>query len=128
MRAIASLLVVVALLIGIYFGYFRRMPASDPGTLPTQAISLTGVRGDLLQIGQAERASVATSGHCSSLQELIASGALSMTRPERDGYVYEVSCSGADFKVVAEHPPAPGGSPLHYPALSLDSNMEIKSQ
>jgi hypothetical protein len=107
--------------------YLKRMPATDRGTAPTQAISLTGVRGDLLQIAQAERASVATNGHCSSLDDLLSSGMLTMTRPERDGYTYQVSCSGADFSVIAEHPPAPAGSPIRYPTLSIDSNMEIKS-
>ena len=76
---------------------------------------------------QAERASVATNGHCGSLDDLLSSGALTMTRPERDGYTYQVSCSGAEFSVIAEHPPAPAGSPIRYPTLSIASNMEIKS-
>jgi hypothetical protein len=127
MRALASLLVVAALLFGVYEFYLKKMPVTDRGTAPTQAISLTGVRGDLLQIAQAERASVATNGHCGSLDDLLSSGALTMTRPERDGYTYRVSCSGAEFSVIAEHPPAPAGSPIRYPTLSIDSNMEIKS-
>jgi hypothetical protein len=127
MRALASLLVVAALLFGVYEFYLKKMPVTDRGTAPTQAISLTGVRGDLLQIAQAERASVATNGHCGSLDDLLSSGALTMTRPERDGYTYQVSCSGAEFSVIAEHPPAPAGSPIRYPTLSIDSNMEIKS-
>ncbi|HEY2119126.1 MAG TPA: hypothetical protein VGH37_08085 [Candidatus Acidoferrum sp.] len=127
MRALASLLAVAALLFGIYEFYLKRMPTTDRGTAPTQAISLTGVRGDLLQIAQAERASVATNGHCGSFDDLLSSGALTMTRPERDGYTYQVSCSGAEFSVIAEHPPAPEGSPIRYPTLSIDSNMGIKS-
>ncbi len=127
MRALASLLAVVALLFGIYWGYFKKMPTTDKGTAPTQAISLTGVRTDLLQIAQAERGSIATNGRCSSLDELISSGSLTMTKPERDGYTYEVSCSGAEFQVIANHPAAPEGSPIRYPTLSIDSNMEIKS-
>lgn len=126
MRAIASLLVVAILAICIYF-YFKKMPITDPGTAPTQAISLTGVRTDLLQIAQAERTSVATNGHCSSLDDLLSSGSLTMARAERDGYTYQVSCSGAEFQVTAQHPPAPEGSPIRYPTLSIDSNMEIKS-
>jgi hypothetical protein len=127
MRAFASLLAVSALLFGIYEFYLKRMPVTDSGTAPTQAISLTGVRGDLLQIAQAERASVATNGHCGSLDDLLSSGALTMTRPERDGYTYQVSCSGVEFNVIAEHPPAPAGSPIRYPTFSIDSHMEIKS-
>lgn len=127
MRALASLLVVVALLFGAYELYLRRMPTTDPGTAATQAISLTGVRTDLLQIAQAERGSLALNGKCASLDELISSGALTMTKPERDGYTYQVSCAGSDFSAIAEHPPAPAGSPIRYPTLSVDSNMQVSS-
>ncbi len=130
MRAIGSLvalLVAIGLGFGIYQYSLKKMPVTDEGTAPTQAISLTGVRGDLLQIAQAERGSVATEGKCITLDELLSSGALTMTRPERDGYTYEVSCSGAEFQVTAQHAPAPAGSPIRYPTLSIDSNMEVKS-
>lgn len=128
MRALAALLVVVALGFGIYEIYLKKMPATDSGTAPTQAISLTGVRSDLLQIAQAERGSIATNGHCSSLDELLSSGSLTLAKPERDGYTYQVTCSDAEFHVVAQHPHAPEGSPIRYPTLSIDSNMQISSE
>ncbi len=127
MRALASLLVVAALGFGVYEFYLKKMPTSDAGTAPTQAISLTGVRGDLLQIAQAERISIATNGKCSTLDELISSGSLTMSQPGRDGYTYEVTCSGGEFEVIAQHAPAPAGSPIRYPTLSIDSNMAVKS-
>ena len=127
MRALASLLAVVALLFGAYELYLRRMPTTDPGTSATQAISLTGVRADLLQIAQAERANVALTGKCASLEELISSGALTMTKPERDGYSYQLVCSGLEFNATAEHAPAPAGSPIRYPTLSVDSSMQVTS-
>jgi len=40
--------------------FSKKMLTSDEGTAPTQAISLTGVRSDLLQIAQAERGYIAT--------------------------------------------------------------------
>ena len=126
MRSIAILVVMALLAVGIYF-YFKKMPTTDPGTAPTQAISLTGVRADLLQLALAERANIASSGHCSSLDELISSSSLTMTKPERDGYTYQVTCSGAEFQITAQHPPAPEGSSIRYPTLSIDSNMEVKS-
>jgi hypothetical protein len=125
MRALAALLVSVALLFGVYRLYLRRMPTTDPGTTPTQAISLTAVRSDLLQIAQAERAYLATNGRCAPLDELISSGALSMSRTERDGYAYSASCSGNEFTVAAQHPPAPAGSPIRYPNLAIDQTMQI---
>lgn len=126
MRALVAILVACALLFGVYEYYFKKMPVTDEGTAPTQAISLTGVRGDLLQIAQAERGYIAQNGHCASLDELISSNSLSMSRPERDGYSYSLACSGGDFSVTARHAPAPAGSPIRYPTLALDQSMEVR--
>jgi hypothetical protein len=126
MRALAGLLVVAALLFGVYYVYLKKMPVADEGTAPTQAISLTGVRSDLLQIAQAERGYTALNGHCASLDELLSSGSLSMSRPERDGYSYSVECSGGDFTVSARHAPAPAGSPIRYPNFAIDQTMQIR--
>ena len=125
MRAIAILLVAAALLFGVYQYYLKKMPTTDEGTAPTQAISLTGVRSDLLQIAQAERAHIALNGPCVSLDELISSHSLSMSRSERDGYAYAVECSGGEFNVTARHAPAPAGSPIRYPNFAIDANMQI---
>jgi hypothetical protein len=127
MKGIVAIIVVAAILLGTYYYYLKRLPATDSGTVATQAISLSGVRSDLLQIGQAERSNIALQGKCFSLDELISSGALSMSRSGRDGYTYSVACSaGSDFQVVAEHPPAPAGPSIRYPKLSLDSTMQIQ--
>ena len=56
MRALARLLLAALLLMGAYYFYVKKLPTADEGTASTQAISLTGVRSDLLQIAQAERA------------------------------------------------------------------------
>ncbi len=125
MRALGMLLVAAGLLFGVYEYYLKKMPTSDPGTTSTQAISLTGVRADLLQIAQAERSYIALNGHCASLDELISSNSLAMARSQRDGYSYTVDCSGGDFTVVARHPPAPVGSPIRYPALTIDQTMQV---
>ena len=126
MRSLASLLTVAILAVGIYVFYLKKMPSTDEGTAPTQAISLTGVRSDLLQIAQAERAYIALNSRCVAVDELISSGSLSMHRTERDGYTYQISCSGTEFQVVAQHPPAPQASPIRYPALAIDSSMKIQ--
>lgn len=125
MRALAALLLSVGVLFGVYQYYFKHIPVSDEGTAPTQAISLTGVRADLLQIAQAERAYIATNGNCVALGELISSNSLAMNRSERDGYTYTVSCSGGNFSAVARHDPAPAGSPIRYPNLAIDQDMQI---
>jgi hypothetical protein len=125
MRALVGILVACALLFGVYEYYLKKMPTTDEGTTPTQAISLTGVRADLLQIAQAERAYIAQNGHCASLDELTSSNSLSMSRPERDGYSYSIECSGGDFSVTARHAPAAAGSPIRYPTLAIDQGMQV---
>lgn len=114
-----------ALLFGVYHFYLRKMPTTDEGTAPTQAISLTGVRSDLLQIAQAERSYIALNGHCASLDELISSNSLPVPRTGRDGYSYSVECSGGDFTATARHLPAPAGSPIRYPNLAIDATMQV---
>jgi len=125
MRPLIAVLVAAAAAFGIYHFYFKSMPSTDQGTAPTQAISLTGVRSDLLQIAQAERSYIATNGRCASLSELISSNTLSIPRTERDGYNYSVDCSGNDFTATARHLPAPAGSPIRYPNLAIDANMQV---
>jgi hypothetical protein len=127
MRALALVLVAALILFGVYQFYLKKMPATDAGTASTQAINLTGVRMDLLQIAQAERGNLALSSKCASMDELISSASLSMARPERNGYTYEVTCTGGtDFQVVAHHAPAPEGSPIRYPTLAIDSSMQVR--
>jgi hypothetical protein len=119
MRAFALILVAAGILFGVYQFYLKKMPTTDSGTAATQAISLTGVRSDLLQIAQAERSNLALNGKCASLDELTSS-------KERDGYYYKVNCSGTDFQIIAEHPPAPEGSNIRFPRLAIDSTMQIR--
>jgi len=115
-------LVVAGVLLGFYAYSLKKLPTTDSGTAPTQAISLTGVRSDLLSIANAERGNVALNSQCASLNDLISAGSLTMSRPERDGYSYTVECSGPDFTVTAvtpqppqaPHPlPHPGHRPIH---------------
>jgi hypothetical protein len=126
MRGLAGLLVAAALFFGIYYFYLKKMPTTDEGTAPTQAISLTGVRSDLLQIAQAERGHIAANGNCASLDELISLNNLSMSRSERDGYSYSIECSGSNFTATARHAPAPAGSPIRYPNLAIDATMQVR--
>jgi hypothetical protein len=125
MRALASILVVAAILFGVYEYYLRKMPVTDEGTASTQAISLTGVRTDLMQIAQAERGYIALNSHCGAFDELISSNTLTITKPERDGYSYSIECSGTDFTVFARHVAAPPGSSIRYPNLSIDQNLRV---
>lgn len=126
MRALGLLLVVAALLGGLYYAHIKQMPTTDTGTTPTQAISLTGVRSDLLQIAQSERNYVALNSKCAPLEELISSGTLTMSSTSRDGYIYAVECSGAEFTVNARHAPAAADSPIRYPNFAVDQNLDLR--
>jgi hypothetical protein len=126
MRALVAILVAAALVFGIYHFYFKKMPVTDEGTAPTQAISLIGVRSDLLQIAQAEGGYIALNGHCAPMDELISSKSLALSQPERDGYSYSIECSGGEFTVTARHAPAAAGSPIRYPTLAIDRSMQVR--
>jgi len=126
MRGLVTILLGAALVFGIYHFYFKKMPTTDEGTAPTQAISLVGVREDLLLIAHAENSYIAQNGHCGSLDELISSGALAMSHPDRDGYTYSIACSGGEFTVTGRHAPAAAGSPIRYPNFAINQAMEIR--
>ena len=126
MRALVAILVACAVGFGVYQYSLRRMPVTDAGTAPTQTISLTGVRADLLQIAQAERMYMAQNGHCATLDELTSSNSLSMTNQVRDGYSYSIECSGGDFSVTARHAAAAAGSPIRHPTLAIDQTLEVR--
>ena len=125
MKALAAILVAAAAVYAIFHFYFQKMPTTDEGTAPTQAISLTGVRMDLLQIAEAERAYIALNSRCGRPDELASSSDLPVPRTGRDGYTYSVECSGAQFTVSARHQPTPAGSPIRYPNLAVDENMQV---
>jgi hypothetical protein len=125
MRALVAILVACGVAFGVYEYTLKRMPTTDQGTAPTQAISLTGVREDLIQIAQAESGFIAENGHCTTLDELTSSNALAMPHPGRDGYRYSIECSGGEFLVKAGHVPAAAGSPIRYPTLAIDQAMQF---
>ena len=126
MKIFVSLLVGVGFLWGVYLLFLKRMPTAAEGTASTQAVNISGVRMDLLQIANAERIGIGVDGHCMSMDELLASGSMSMSRPERDGYTYSVECSGNDFTATARHAAAPEGSSIRYPNMAIDQAMQVR--
>ncbi len=127
MRALVSLVIVLGLVLGIYYYYLKRVQPAGSGSVPTQAISLTGVQNDLLAIAQAERTYFAQNGSYASLGELTTSGVLTMPRAGRDGYTYSVETTPGGFTVSARYTGQPGApSGLHYPTFYLDQTMQIR--
>lgn len=126
MRLLLALLIVAALLFGIYHFYLVKMPSTDIGTAPTQAISLSAVHSKLLQIAQGERSYIAVNDRCVDLEQLISSNTVALPTTDRSGYAYSVECSGNTFVVKAQHAPAPAGSPIRYPNFVIDATMQIQ--
>jgi Tfp pilus assembly protein PilE len=127
MRVIASLLITLAIVFCLYIFYLKRLQPGARGSVTTQAISLTGVQGDLLAIAQAERMYFTQNNSYASLDELTASGTLRLARPGRDGYTYSVETSANSFTVTARYTGQPGDPPgAHHPTITVDQNMQVR--
>ena len=127
MRSLVSLVIVVAVVLGGYFLFLKRVQPDGTSGSPAQAISLTGVRSDLLAMAQAERAYFALNGSYASLDQLIQSGSLTMTRTGRDGYTYSVETSAGGFDAIARYTGEPGKALLPgMPTLAVDQNMTAR--
>lgn len=126
MRSFAGLLAAAVVALGICYYYLKSLPG-DHHTLAQQSISITGVKNDLISIVQAERAYIVQNGSCVNIEGLTSSGSLSMAQSGRDGYRYEISCSGLNFTVAATHPAsAEGPHSTHYPMMSMDQTMQFR--
>jgi hypothetical protein len=115
---------VAALAVGmyIYSKDIQNTSATTGTNNPRAAVNITGVRTDLMSIAQAERGYFATENKYASLDELISSHAITITR-QRPPYTYEVETSGGGFRVVATRSTDDGsGLPAQ---LSVDQNMEF---
>lgn len=88
MRSVIGLVVVAAIVLLSYKIYFSKLGTGSGATGgPTQTIDIVGVKGDLLSIAQAERIYQTQHGSYASLDDLVSSGALSMRKDGRDGYI-----------------------------------------
>ena len=124
MRSVISLLVVLVIVFLSYKLYFSQMHAQGAGTAsPVQTIDVVGVKNDLIAIAQAERAYQAEHGNYASFDALTSSGTLTMRKPSRDGYTYDVESAADTFRVVA-HCPAATNACTNY---SIDQTMEVRA-
>jgi hypothetical protein len=122
--SVISLLIVVAVGLVIYKSYFSQLQASGAETgAPTHTVDVVGVKNDLLAIAQAERAYQAQHGSYASMNELVSSGAMALSKPGRDGYTYDVETSGNSFHVVARCATATIPSCTSY---AVDDTMQVQ--
>ena len=106
MRSVVSLLVVALIAALAYKFWFSQMQSSGGSGTPAQTISVVGVKNDLIGIAEAERAYQSEHGSYASMEELTSSGALTIPKTGRDGYVYDAETSAGGFRIVAHCPAA----------------------
>jgi hypothetical protein len=111
--------------VGIYL-YAKQTQTSSAAVganNPKAAINITGVRTDLMNIAQAERGYFASEGKYASLDELISSHSLTVSR-QRPPYSYEIETTGSGFRVIATRS---GDDASGTPAqLSVDQDMQFQ--
>ncbi|OLE12076.1 MAG: hypothetical protein AUG89_08390 [Acidobacteria bacterium 13_1_20CM_4_56_7] len=110
---------------GIVFYLYTKQAQSiasvGGGTSVQAAEVMTGVRGDLLGIANAERRYNATEGHYGSLEDLVSSHELP-PKGDRPPFSYDIQTTGSGFRVTATR--SGPGSPSE---VWIDENMEIQS-
>jgi hypothetical protein len=124
MRAILSSAGLLAVLIIGHFIYSSQMQPAADGRPATEQIKLTGIRGDLRALAQAERLYFATNGSYATLEQLRQSSVMNALPGEaRPGYRYALETDGtAHFRITAI---PTGPSATNLPTLSIDESMQI---
>ena len=124
-RIFGLLAMVIAMAIGLYL--YAKQSQSIAGAVPggtlKSAPEITGVKGDLLSIANAERTYMVSEGkYATSIDELVNAHYLSI-RGERPPYSYSIESSSTAFRVVATRS-GEGGGPSE---ISIDETMQIQS-
>jgi hypothetical protein len=125
-RAFSFISIVIVLAAGMYI-YSKQAQDSSAAAganNPKAAINITAVRSDLMTIAQAERGYFALEGKYVSLDQLISSRSLAISR-QRPPYTYEIETSATGFRVTATRSgDADPGTPSQ---LSVDENMQFQT-
>ncbi len=124
-RVFGLLVTLIAIAIGLYL--YAKQSQSIAGAVPggtlKSAPEITGVKGDLLSIANAERTYMASEGkYASSIDDLV-NGHYLAIRGERPPYSYSIESSSTGFRVVATRS-GEGGGPSE---ISIDETMQIQS-
>jgi hypothetical protein len=123
-------LMVVAVAALIYIGgyqYLKYMVVDSQGTTVWQSFGLARARRKMVQIADLERERYTTTSERVSMDQLISEKRLDQDDTERDGYSFSIECGDApDFFVIGKHALAPPGSPLRWPILIVDHDLEFR--
>lgn len=129
MRIILSVFLTAALGLGTYYAFLKHASPGGPGSLPTEAITTTGIQMDLNEIAQAERLYFAQAGSYGTMDQLVSTGAMAKARTGRDGYTYTIDIPTTGFLVTAKWTPSsPSKAGLHYPVYIVDDTFQVREQ
>ena len=125
-RSFGILMTLIVLGVGAYLYVKQAQSVTPGGTMsPKAAVDLTGVKGDLLTIAQAERSHNALHGNYVSIEELQSGGDLTMTRTGRGPYTYASEISGDGFRITASYSGSDAGMPR---TISVDQTMQFTQE
>ncbi|HEX4001385.1 MAG TPA: hypothetical protein VHX36_01980 [Candidatus Acidoferrales bacterium] len=124
MRGLGSIigLLVVALISVMAYKYFLTSGQSVGAATPVATIDAVGAQNDLIAIAQAERAYQAQNGKYASLDELLSDGSISLRKPNREGYTYDVDASDQSFVATARCTSSASAGCHNY---SVDPTMSV---
>ena len=123
-----GLIIVVAIGAVVYMKQVQNAapPAAEGGGNPQSSIDIAGIKNDLLSIGQAERAHMASQGKYASLDELVSAGELNMVKTRRPGWSFSSDVTESGFKVTATYSAgAPAGTPTRF---VVDETGSVRSE
>jgi len=123
MRLFGFLGLVITLAVGMYI-YSLQVKAISPSAGAgngEEAALITGVKGDLIGIANAERGCMASEGKYASLSELIAGNYITI-KDGRPPYVYDVEVSASGFRATATR--TTKGAPAQ---LWINESMQIQA-
>jgi hypothetical protein len=129
MRILLSVFLTAALGLGTYYVFLKHASPGGAGSLPTAAITTTGIKMDLDQIAQAERLYFAQSGTYGTMDQLVSTGTMAKAMTGRDGYTYTIDIPATGFLVTAKWTPSsPAKAVLHYPTYIVDDTFLVREQ
>jgi hypothetical protein len=122
-RAFGFLATVITLAIGMYIYSLQvKTLTPDAGSgNPEEAAAISGVKNDLIGIGNAERGYFASQGKYASLGELTSGNYLSI-KGERPPYIYDVEIMENSFRATATR--TTKGAPAQ---LWITENMQVQA-
>jgi hypothetical protein len=120
----------IGLILALAIGYFvfkaEMTQGPTGGAPPQQAIDTTGVEGDLVAIGQAEKMYLAAHGTYASFDQLKQEAMTTFGDGSRRGYQYSIDFDGGQHFHITATPvdPAKKG----WPTVSMDETMQVQKQ